>query len=417
MTKRNWPPPETVCHGGSQARHRTSSPSACRRTTPRPSTTFFSISISSTKPSVLSFPLHHSVFFPCIGGRVLEFSRASHFLLNPPAGCQSTSIDSNPTPEQTPTPTAHRPPPAQKITMDAAVEQQLPQGPSQAVKDLFSGAMGGIAQVLIGQPFDIVKVRLQTTTQYSGALDAAKSIYRHEGALAFYKGTLTPLIGIGACVSVQFAAFHSARRWFEERNGVPGARLAYSQYYAAGAFAGVANTVLSSPIEHIRIRLQSQPHGAGRLYSGPLDCVRKLVAHQGVLGGLYRGTSVTLLREATAYGAWFTAFEWMVNVDARRTGVDRKDIPGYKIAFYGGLAGEALWLASYPFDVVKSKMQTDGFGAGNQKYATMRACFAATFRESGLRGFWKGIGPTLLRAMPVSAGTFAVVETTLRALD
>ena len=296
------------------------------------------------------------------------------------------------------------------------VELDPPQGPSQAVKDLFSGAMGGVAQVLIGQPFDIVKVRLQTTSQYAGALDAAKSIYRNEGGLAFYKGTLTPLIGIGACVSVQFAAFHSARRWFEERNGtLPGQRLAYSQYYAAGAFAGVANTVLSSPIEHIRIRLQSQPHGAGRLYSGPVDCVRKLVAHQGVLGGLYRGTSVTLMREATAYGAWFTAFEWMMNSDARRTGVDRKDVPGWKIAMYGGLAGEFLWLASYPFDVVKSKMQTDGFGAG-QKYSSMRACFAATWRADGLGGFWKGIGPTLLRAMPVSAGTFAVVEMTMRAL-
>jgi solute carrier family 25 (mitochondrial carnitine/acylcarnitine transporter), member 20/29 len=47
---------------------------------------------------------------------------------------------------------------------------------------------------------DIVKVRLQTTTQYTGALDAATKIYKSEGPLAFYKGTLTPLIGIGACV-------------------------------------------------------------------------------------------------------------------------------------------------------------------------------------------------------------------------
>ncbi|KAG5916189.1 hypothetical protein E4U42_007782, partial [Claviceps africana] len=82
----------------------------------------------------------------------------------------------------------------------------------QTARDLFSGAMGGIAQVLIGQPFDIVKVRLQTTTQYAGAAQAAASIYRTEGALAFYKGTLTPLLGIGACVSVQFGAFHAARR-------------------------------------------------------------------------------------------------------------------------------------------------------------------------------------------------------------
>lgn len=209
-------------------------------------------------------------------------------------------------------------------------------------------------------------------------------------------------------MSVQFGAFHYARRAFEARNLEQHntKTLSYGQYYAAGAFAGIANTALSSPIEHIRIRLQTQPHGAARLYNGPIDCMKKLSAHEGVLKGLYRGTAVTFLREAQAYGVWFTAFEYMMNADAKRNNIKREDISTLKIALYGGLAGEALWLSSYPFDVVKSKMQTDGFGK-EQKYKSMRDCFAQTYRASGLAGFWKGIFPTLLRAMPVSAGTFA----------
>lgn len=105
-----------------------------------------------------------------------------------------------------------------------------------------------------------------------------------------------------------------------------------------------------------------------------------------------------------------------MNSDAARNKIDRKDIPSYKIALYGGLAGEVLWLSSYPFDVIKSKMQTDGFGTA-QKYRSMRDCFGQVWRAEGARGFWKGIGPTLLRAMPVSAGTFAVVEMTMRAIN
>lgn len=248
---------------------------------------------------------------------------------------------------------------------------------------------------------------------------AAKTIYKNEGALAFYKGTLTPLIGIGACVSVQFGAFHEARRRFEAYNTSKNPLspdLSYPQYYAAGAIAGITNSVISGPIEHVRIRLQTQPHGAARLYSGPLDCVRKLSAHEGVLRGLYRGEAVTVLREAQAYGVWFLSFEYMMNSDAARNKIERKDIPTWKLAAYGGLAGEALWLSSYPFDIIKSKMQTDGFG-GEKKYHSMRDCFAKTFQAEGLRGFWKGIAPTLLRALPVSAGTFAVVEMTRRAIS
>ncbi|CAK4033586.1 related to carrier YMC1, mitochondrial [Lecanosticta acicola] len=296
-------------------------------------------------------------------------------------------------------------------------------GSARLAKDLFSGAVGGIAQVLI----DIVKVRLQTTTQYKGALDCASQILKNEGATAFYKGTLTPLIGIGACVSVQFAAFNYARRVLEERNAArlqtsverleqEAQPLSYAQYYAAGAFAGLANTLLSSPIEHVRIRLQTQPHGANRLYTGPGDCIAQLSRSPSIAMGLYRGTSVTLLREAQAYGFWFLTFEYLMNQDAKRNGYARRDIPTWKIATYGGLAGEMLWISSYPLDVIKSKMQTDGWGE-KQRYKSMRDAFAQTFRQEGLMGFWRGVGPTLLRAMPVSAGTFATVELTMRLIS
>lgn len=175
----------------------------------------------------------------------------------------------------------------------------------------------------------------------------------------------------------------------------------------AGSFAGLTNSFLSGPIEHVRIRLQTQPHGADRLYNGPIDCIRKLCNQGGVLKGLFRGQNVTYFREAQAYGTWFLAFEYLMNQDAKRNNVKREDISSLKVATYGGLAGEALWLSSYPFDVVKSKMQCDGFGA-QQQFKSMTDCFKKTYAVEGLAGFWKGIGPTLLRAMPVSAGTFAV---------
>ncbi|KAI9852558.1 MAG: hypothetical protein M1838_000426 [Thelocarpon superellum] len=320
------------------------------------------------------------------------------------------------------------------------------EGLARTLKDLFAGAAGGVAQVLLGQPFDIVKVRLQTTQEYRNALDCAAKIWKIEGPSAFYKA-LPP--HLTSClfksvqfltlecdrVSVQFGAFHMARRRFEASN-VSANRppsLSYTQYYLSGAMAGLANTVLSAPIEHVRIRLQTQPHGATtRLYTGPLDCIRQLSrpAVGGITRGLYRGTSVTLLREAQAYGVWFTTFEYLMAFETARTAVPRDAIPSWKVALCGGLAGEALWIASYPLDVVKSKMQSDalrvapGDGKGGQakalvmdyRYASTRDCVAQTWRAEGLRGFWKGVGPTLLRAMPVSAGTFAVVEMTMRAL-
>lgn len=66
---------------------------------------------------------------------------------------------------------------------------------NQSVKDIIAGFCSGWTQVMIMQPFEIVKVRLQTQSSnnpyYFGILDAFKKIAQEEGLLSFYKGIST----------------------------------------------------------------------------------------------------------------------------------------------------------------------------------------------------------------------------------
>lgn len=48
----------------------------------------------------------------------------------------------------------------------------------------------GIAQALIGQPFDTIKVRLQSSNKALTTGECIKNLIKHEGPLAFYKGKL-----------------------------------------------------------------------------------------------------------------------------------------------------------------------------------------------------------------------------------
>ena len=112
---------------------------------------------------------------------------------------------------------------------------------SRAGKDIAAGTCGGIAQVLVGQPFDTVKVRLQTQPAgshqlYKGALDCVRKIWTNEGLAGFYKGTATPLVGIGACVSVQFGTFEFMKRWFSQGSQQ---QMSARQFYISGAIAGL----------------------------------------------------------------------------------------------------------------------------------------------------------------------------------
>ncbi|KAI9302552.1 mitochondrial carrier domain-containing protein [Cunninghamella echinulata] len=311
---------------------------------------------------------------------------------------------------------------ATEITTIAPVtsKQKGKQGGSQALIDCASGTVGGILQVLVGQPFDTVKVRLQTQSVtnpiYKGMMDCVRQTRAKEGFAGFYKGTTTPLVGIGACVSIQFVVLEAMKRFYSPH----GESLTNGQFYLAGAASGIANSIVSGPVEHIRTRLQVQTSSSagssGLYFKGPIDAIKKIYSNYG-LAGIYKGQGITMVREFQGYGAYFLAYEWLVKRSMEKTGRQRTELPAHEVCLYGASAGYAMWLTIYPIDVMKSKLQTDAFDPSQRKYHGVLDCARKTLAVEGLGGFFRGIGPCLLRAAPCNAATFMGFEVAMRFLS
>ena len=130
---------------------------------------------------------------------------------------------------------------------------------------------------------------------YTGMMDCVRQTIKSEGLGAFYKGTVPPLLGVGLCVAIQFAAVEQAKSFFTTRNAdgsvVP---LTWSQHYMSGAFAGVANSVVSGPVEHLRTRLQVQRAGEAA-FKGPMDALSQIYKRNGI-AGIFKGQVATILR-------------------------------------------------------------------------------------------------------------------------
>ncbi|KAI9183566.1 Mitochondrial carrier protein ymc2 [Blastocladiella emersonii ATCC 22665] len=301
--------------------------------------------------------------------------------------------------------------------MTTSKSQEAAAGSSnQAVKEILAGSFGGVCQVLSGQPFDTIKVRLQTQPTppiYSGVVDCVKKTVQADGALGLYKGTVTPLLGIGACVSIQFAVLENMKRRFAASNG-GSTDLSLAQLYMAGAVSGVANSAVSGPVEHIRTRLQVQT-GSNVQFKGPLDCVRQIYRGHG-LAGVFKGQGVTVAREFQGYGAYFLTYEWLVQRACRAEGKSRQELPKWKIVSYGAVAGYSLWVSVFPVDVIKSKLQTDALDKANRKYSSALDCFQKTLRAEGVRGLYRGFVPCMLRAAPVNGITFLGFEAAMNAV-
>lgn len=285
---------------------------------------------------------------------------------------------------------------------------------SRKAKDITAGFVGGATQVLIGQPADLIKIRLQTSAYNATSIDIIKSVLKNEGIFAFYKGTLAPLFGVGVCVSLQFYGFHESKRQILQKYNTTQLSL-WPQTYIAGAFAGIFNSPVTAPIEQLRILSQSNTSTKARSL---VETVKDLYSSEGLFKGIFRGYNITLLREVQAYGVWFLAYESLISlITEKRHYSSRNDITTYELLASGAIAGNALWLFSYPLDVIKSNIQSDRFGKESRFNGSIMRATEYIWLTSGWRGFWKGIIPCLLRATPCSAGTFASVELALRLMD
>jgi len=58
-----------------------------------------------------------------------------------------------------------------------------------AIQDIFAGTIGGMMTVLVGHPFDTIKVRMQVSAERFPTLkECVRQTWRENGVREFYKG-------------------------------------------------------------------------------------------------------------------------------------------------------------------------------------------------------------------------------------
>ncbi|XP_027088970.1 mitochondrial carnitine/acylcarnitine carrier-like protein [Coffea eugenioides] len=290
-------------------------------------------------------------------------------------------------------------------------------------KDLTAGTVGGAAQLIVGHPFDTIKVKLQSQPpplpgqplRYSGAMDAVRQTLAAEGPRGLYKGMGAPLATVAAFNAVLFTVRGQMEALVRSE---PGAPLSVNQQVVCGAGAGVAVSFLACPTELIKCRLQAQSALAGSgsaavaiKYGGPIDVARHVVQSAGVTG-LFKGLVPTLAREVPGNAVMFGVYEAIKQVLAG--GQDTSILGRGSLMLAGGLAGGSFWLSVYPTDVVKSVIQVDEYK--NPKYSGSFDAIRKILASEGVKGLYKGFGPAMARSVPANAACFLAYEMTRASL-
>lgn len=164
-------------------------------------------------------------------------------------------------------------------------------------------AAGCIAQAL-ANPFDIVKVRMQTEgrrrqlgyeSRVNNMVQAFIDIYRHGGMPSMYKGVGPSCLRACLMTTGDVGSYDLSKRFFRRHlkleEGLP-------LRFCASMCAGFMASVLSCPADVIKSRMMNQPvdeSGKNLLYRNSMECVRMLVKEEGALT-LYKGLLPTWFR-------------------------------------------------------------------------------------------------------------------------
>ncbi|XP_066515416.1 mitochondrial thiamine pyrophosphate carrier isoform X3 [Hoplias malabaricus] len=220
-----------------------------------------------------------------------------------------------------------------------------------------AGSAAGMVTRAIISPLDVIKIRFQLQIEkvssknpqgkYSSLLQASRCMLTEEGLQAFWKG-------------------------------------------------------------HIPAQLLSVCYGAVQVYHTLRHAVFTMYRQEGVLT-FYRGLTPTLVAVFPYAGLQFFFYNVLNKLLKRNSS---KSKGGLQSLLSGSIAGVISKTITYPFDLFKKRLQVGGFEEARIHFGQVRTyrgfldCAVRISREEGLRGFFKGLSPSLLKAALSTGLTF-----------
>ncbi len=270
--------------------------------------------------------------------------------------------------------------------------------------DFFAGYASGSLGILVGNPLDIIKVRLQngqigtTSGAPSGTSSFPKSLLR---------GSAAPILGYGALNALLYMTYNRSLKLLEPSIFDPTklAGVDLSKIWVAGGLGGLASWVVSAPSELIKCRAQLCVGGQ----TSSISIAKSIVKNEG-LRGLYFGGVITSLRDSIGYGFYFWSYELTKRFLLSRQHDPFQGASTMDVLLSGGIAGVITWASIYPLDAIKTRLQAQDAGPestallseSSRRKGTVQIA-RGMFRNEGIGAFYRGLGVCSARAFVVNA--------------
>ncbi|KAL7139795.1 hypothetical protein ABFS83_09G077000 [Erythranthe nasuta] len=290
--------------------------------------------------------------------------------------------------------------------VDIGEHAVIPEGISRHVdasKYLIAGGVAGAASRTATAPLDRLKVILQVQTTRASIGPAVQSIWKEGGLLGFFRGNGINVLKVAPESAIKFYTYEKLKSVIGDSNGDIGTlgRL------ASGGLAGAVAQTSIYPMDLVKTRLQTYVCESGKVPNlGKLS--REIWVKEGPRA-LYKGLIPSLLGIIPYAGIDLAAYETLKDMSRKHILHDGE--PGPLVQLSCGTVSGALGATCvYPLQVVRTRMQAERIRC------SMSEVFRRTFQMEGLRGFYKGLFPNLLKVVPSASITYLVYEAMKKSL-
>ncbi|KAG7549127.1 Mitochondrial carrier domain superfamily [Arabidopsis thaliana x Arabidopsis arenosa] len=273
----------------------------------------------------------------------------------------------------------------------------------------FAGAFAGAAAKSVTAPLDRIKLLMQTHGVRAGQQSAKKAIGfieaitligKEEGLKGYWKGNLPQVIRIVPYSAVQLFAYETYKKLFRGKDG----QLSVLGRLGAGACAGMTSTLITYPLDVLRLRLAVEP-GYRTMSQVALNMLRE----EG-LASFYNGLGPSLLSIAPYIAINFCVF------DLVKKSLPEKYQQKTQSSLLTAVVAAAIATGTcYPLDTIRRQMQLKG-----TPYKSVLDAFSGIIAREGVIGLYRGFVPNALKSMPNSSiklTTFDIVKKLIAASE
>ncbi|GET92372.1 mitochondrial carrier protein-like protein [Leishmania tarentolae] len=149
------------------------------------------------------------------------------------------------------------------------------------------------------------------------------------------------------------------------------------------------------------VRLAYQKGGVMEFYRGFVPNMVGIIVYRGLEMGLYSSAQQSIM---------------MYRMQVRKMNRHEASLNSAEVGVVGMFSSTVAQTVSYPLNVIRTRLQTQGTNGRAKKYTGMVDCMVKMIRNKGVTSLFSGLTANYLKAVPASACTFVVFEWVQRLL-